>query len=278
MTRVVLLALGLLLTGPAAGLAQIVQPRSADYLFTSTVDDVRSLWLNPAGLGVVVETSLMADLVFETPSGESARLAQWTVGFNARGISVGYQRDRLPSDSANQAVRFGLSRGFPGGALGLAVTHYTSTGSDQGWDVGLRYAPVASVGAAVVLRNIDRPFVRGEKTPLTAVMGLALGGAGGALQLATEALVSERIGESGYETAYRAGLRLSTPLPIPIAGFAATEFGSNLTIDRWTLGIAVGGYRRGLLVATLPSAEHGSNDLFSVHGVATNRGYLLSRR
>jgi hypothetical protein len=129
----------------------------------------------------------------------------------------------------------------------------------------------------VVLRNIGRPFVRGEKTPLTATAGAAWAGAGGALQLTTEALVAERVAESGYDAAYRAGMRISTRLAIPITAFVTTDVADDFTVDRWTFGLAVGGLRRGVLVATLPNAAE-DNDLLSVHGVASNRGHLLDRR
>ena len=277
MTRACLISVGLLLSAAATAVGQLVHPRSADYLFSSTVDDVRSLWLNPAGLAVVVETSIMADFVFELPDGGSTRLSQWTVGFNARGISVGYQRDRLVSDSANHAVRLALSRGFPRGALGVSVTNYSSGTTDQGWDVGVRYAPLSPLQVALVLRHIGRPFVRGEVTPLTAVAGAHWTGGRGAVQLMAEALVSERPGEGGYQTSYRGGARVTIGLAIPIAGLVATDFGDNFSVTRWTFGLAVGGYRRGVVVATLPDAT-ASNDLLSVHGLATNRGHLLARR
>ncbi len=277
MTRAFLISLVLLLGAAATGVAQLVQPRSADYLFSNAVDDVRSLWLNPAGLGVVVETSIMADFVLELPEGASARLSQWTVGFNARGISVGYQRDRLVSDSANHALRLGLSRGFPGGALGVSVTNYSSGTTDQGWDVGVRYAPLTPVQLALVLRHIGRPFVRGEVTPLTTVAGAGWTAGGGALQLMAEALVSERIDDSGYDTSYRAGARVRIDLPIPLAGLVATDLDDDLSVSRWTFGLAVGGDRSGAVVATLPSGT-ASNDVWSLHGLATNRGFRLARR
>jgi hypothetical protein len=275
--RPTLLALGFLIAASVDSAGQAVRSRSADYLFTATVDDVRSLWVNPAGLGIVPETSILAELVFAMPEGSDTRVSQWTVGFNARGISVGFQRDRLLSDSANQALRLGFSRPFRGGAIGVAMTSHGSGISDQGWDGGVRLSILRPVAMALVVRNIGRPRVRAQITPISGVVGVAWNGIGGLVQLSTEALITERIATHGYDTSYRTGIQLSTPIPLPIRGFAVATTDGSLSVARWTFGLAVGGLRRAGIVATLPNETESDVDLLSVHGLATNRGSLLLR-
>lgn len=278
MTRLIKLETGLLTAVTVSLAGQAVEPRSADYLFTTTVDDVRSLWVNPAGLGIVEETSVMADLVFERATDASQRLSQWTIGFNARGLSVGFQRDRLASDSANQALRMGVSRGFPGGAIGVAMTHYGSGMSDQGWDVGVRLLPYRSLALALLLENVGRPQVRGQPRPIRATAGTAWGLLAGMLQLTADATLAERLARDGYDASYKAGVRLSTPVPVPLSAFGVAQMDEHLGVLGWTFGVAIGHYRRGIVVGTLrPRDDARSSDLLSFHGLATNRGARLSQ-
>jgi hypothetical protein len=275
--RAILLALGLTCSAAGTSSGQAVPARSSDYLFTPSVDDARSLWVNPAGLAAVLETSIMGELVLTLSEESATRLSQWTVGFNARGISVGFQRDRLVSDSANQALRFGFSRPFPGGSLGVSLTNYGSGTNDQGWDAGLRLAPLPTISLGFVVRNIGRPLVRAQVTPITAAGGVTWTG-GSAVQASAEALITERIGTSGHDTSFRAGLRLSTRIPLPLAGFAVAESDGQLNVTQWSFGLAVGGYRRGLVVGTLPRGTASGSDLLSLHALATNRGAILMQR
>ena len=77
----------------ANAFAQTLPARSGDYLFVTNAVDARALWVNPAGLGVVPEASIMGEFSL-TPGGGDVRLAQYTVGLNSRGFSIGYRRNR----------------------------------------------------------------------------------------------------------------------------------------------------------------------------------------
>ena len=94
MSKVVLLLLWLLSLNIDRVTAQSVSARSQDYLFLTNVADVRALWVNPAGLALVPEASILGELTFERLGGD-LRVDQYAVGFNSRGISIGYQRSRL---------------------------------------------------------------------------------------------------------------------------------------------------------------------------------------
>ena len=260
----------MLLGQPLAG--QAIGARSGDYLFASTAHGVRSLWLNPAGLAAEPEASLMGELVFERLEVDDVRLSQWTVGFNSSGLSFGYQRDRLVSDSSNQAFRFGLARSFATGSIGLSWTLYRSDSTQRGLDVGLRVHPSRTLDLGLVVRNVGQPRVRGVRLPVTGVGAIGWTSSGSVLAITGEALAQNRFSESGYDIHYRAGVRLSIGGSIPIAAMAAVALASDLDVDRWSLGIAVGGDRRAVMVGTVvPGAETPNLNLLSLTGLAVNR-------
>lgn len=279
MRRALVLALGFsaLATGPAT--AQGVRPRSADYLLATEVSDVRALWVNPAGLGVVPGASVLADVVFEAPDAGNLRIAQWGVGFSSRGISFGYQRDRLrdnpatpePDAHSTDALRFGAAFPFRRGALGASFTWFrpnTSFQSSQrSGDVGLLYQvlPVAVVGA--VLRNIGRPYVGNQIAPLTGTLGVAWRPVPRMVGLAAEASVAERTGASGYDLSYRAGGQFSLPVPFGVNAVAAIDLDEDLGISGWAFGVSIGTADR--VLATASGAPGGTRiDRFGLTGIS----------
>lgn len=268
--------------GPAA--AQAVRPRSTDYLFVATADDARALWVNPAGLGVVWEASVLAELVVENPDSGSLRLAQWTVGFNSRGLSIGYQRDRHGDDPATpledghstDAVRFGAGFHIPNGAIGGSFTFYrphTELSSTQrGGDLGLRYRPLPRVDLAVVLRNIGRPLVRDSIAPLTATLGVGWLAAPSVLQVGFEASAAERPFASGYDITYRGGVELGLPGALPLGAVMAFDFANDFAVTAWAVGVSFGGPDR--LLGTLSGRAPGDAvriDRFGLTGIASRR-------
>lgn len=259
----------MLLANPLAG--QAFPSRSQSYLFTTLVDDVRALWVNPAGLAAVREASIMVETVFDQPEMANVRLAQWTLALNAKGLSVGYQRDRLQSDSANQALRIGLARPFRRGSFGVDLSFYWSDQSDQGLNTGLTYRLLPSLDGSVVVRNIGQPVIRSVKIPVTGVAGLGWSAAKGAVQLAGEVLAQDRVDASGLDVSYRVGARFATPSPIPIAALLAVSLASDVAVDRWFLGLAVGGSRRAIVGGTFLSGQSSGLDVVSVTALATNR-------
>lgn len=259
----------MLLANPLLG--QAFPSRSQDYVFTSLVDDVRALWVNPAGLAVVREASIMAETVFERPELGDIRLAQWSLAFNTRGLSVGYQRDRLQSDSANHTLRIGLARPFRRGSFGIDLSFYSSDQSDQGLNTGLNYRLLPWLRGTLVVRNVGQPVVRSVKLPITGIAGLGCSVAGGAVQLAGEVQAQNRVAATGAEMSYRVGARFATPTRIPIAAVVAVGLGSDVAVDRWFLGLAVGGPRRAMVGGTFLSRESSRLDAVSVTALATNR-------
>jgi hypothetical protein len=240
-------------------------------------DDTRALWVNPAGLAVVREASIMAELVFDQPDTGNVRVTQWSVAFNTRGLSAGYQRDRLLSGSSNQLLRIGLARPFQGGAVGIDLSFYWSSTNDRAFGAGITYELLPSVATSLVLRHIGQPVVGGVKLPFTGVAGVGWSGPENIFQIAGEVLGSNRLESSGVDLSYRAGARVMIPRPLPIAAIAAVHLSSDLTADRFFVGLAVGGTRRIVAGGTFLSGAASGFDRAQITGVASNRQTPIRR-
>lgn len=228
---------------PASAASQDIEPRTADYGFITTLDDARALWVNPAGLAAFPEASVMGELLAERPGNEGFRVGQFTVGFNSRGVAFGYQRDLHPFLSAADVLRLGAGAGFTGGAVGIAFTTYSSNDvTRRGVDLGLRLDPAPSLTLGGAVRHLGRPTVRGTRLPVTGIAGVTWTPLPSHVQLSGEALAAEQLApDSGYALSYRVGARVSTRGRLPLGVLTTFELGSNARIDRWSVGIAVGG-------------------------------------
>jgi len=229
---------------------QAIPARSTDYLFTATTEDVRGTWLNPAGLAVVPAASIMAELVLDRVLSDGTRLGQWTAGFASRGVSFVYQRDRIPNEDANQAFRVAGALPFRRGAVGAAFTFYESDRTERGFDIGLRYRPLPRVDLAAVVRHIGKPTIRGQTLPVTAVVGAGWRSARNVLELAGDVFVAEDLSGSGVDVTYHVGARLTLPGRFPIGAISALDLASNVRINRWALGIQLGGNTRGVAMVS----------------------------
>lgn len=201
-------------------------------------------------------------------------LDQFTVGFNSRGMSVAYLRNRFEGTPSTTILR--VATGFPvsRGAVGVGVSLYGAPGENaRGLDLGLLYGVgrVFTVGGTA--RYIGRPTVGGEQIPIVLNGGGLLSLAGGTLQIAGEVAGTERLAANagGWDMTYRAGttFRLGLARPIDLIGVA--DLGSNLRIDRLHFGIAVGGRSQVGVLATT-HRENGTPriDRLSVVGVASD--------
>lgn len=155
---------------PAALHAQAGVPRTLDYLTASVGHDVRTNWSNPALLTVVPEASIIAEVRVDNPSLGDLRLGQWTAGFNSRGLSIIYQRDRFTNDTSGTALRIGLASPFGGGALGASYTVFGGTGENvTDLDLGLALTLGPTMTLGLVARHLRTPLVRNRELPLTLV-------------------------------------------------------------------------------------------------------------
>lgn len=270
----ILLVVALAVTAaPASG--QAVRSRSADYLFAGTPSDARALWVNPAGLALLTGASVMAEAAIDFPVDSSVRLSQWTVGFNSRGLSVGYQRDRFGEDPNTGALRFGLALPFKRGAIGASFSFYQGSAIDsashRSFDVGARYRLLEPLDLGLVVRNIGRPTPRLEKAPVTGVLGANLAFVPGHAALQLEAAAAERIEASGYDLGYRAGIVLATGGALPFSLLTSLELDGDFELSSWVLGLVVGGKDSGSLIASGPTGPGVDTRLqrLSLTGIAT---------
>jgi hypothetical protein len=271
MARILLTLGGALCFMLDLGLAQAFAPRSADYMFAATASDARAIWVNPAGLAVVPEASLFGEFVLQRPIDQDIRLSQLSFGFNSQGLSFGYNRERLLNDSSNHTYRVALARALRLWTLGAAVSHFRSGNNDTGFDVGIRYRLLPSMQLGAVVRNIGQPQVRNDTLPLTAVAGLGWSLLPGFLVVKGEAIAQNRLAESGYEMAYRAGAELSFGRAFPISALTAVTMDNDLGVSMWWLGISLGGARRGVFVAGVtPDDPEMRVQTVSAAGIATN--------
>lgn len=266
MFRVVLLLLWLLSLSIDLVTAQSVSARSQDYLFITNVADVRALWVNPAGLALVPEASIIGELTFERLDGD-LRVEQYAIGLNSRGVSLGYQRSRLVGEKPLGILSSGFGFPFRGGSIGVALSRYRQDSTQSyGADFGLIYIPSVAVQLGLAVRHLGRPTVRGADLPVTTIgaaqMTLSV------MQLTWETAAAERLepDSSGFDFTHRAGVRLALLKQLPVVLIGAVDLGSNVRIDRLNLGFSIGGTRQ---LTSIGSAVQRNNAPVFEHFSAT---------
>jgi len=246
---------------------QVVLPnRATAYLFPTDVRDARAIWVNPAGLGVQREASTYLEVAVGDP-GAKGRLRQVNAGFNARGLSFGYQRDALDNGQRGHTYRFGLAGGSGGGGLaaGFDVTHYRGDGAKAtAWDVGASYVAHPGLNLGIVLTNIGQPVVRGEQQRLTYIPGATWRPSRlAAFGFSTYARITpDSVERYAFGVTWRTqGLR-----PIEILGRMDTDGGFRRAA--FVLGLSIGGQNRvGAIVST--PGDVSRIDGASLYGLAT---------
>lgn len=250
--------------------AQSFQPRSIDYLFAATANDARAIWLNPAGLAAVPEASILAEVLVQRKPDASTRVSQLTLGFNSQGLSFGYNKERLVTDSSNHTYRLAFARGLARWSVGLAVSHHRAGNSSTGFDLGVQYIVARPIRIGFVLRNVSEPQLRLDTLPVTGVASIGIAIIPGTLVLAAESIAERRINEIGYDVRYRGGARFGFTPGIPIAGFASALLENELGVMNCTFGISIGGSQRGIVVAGFVPGDPSRIETISVTGLATN--------
>ena len=236
------------------------------------MDDVRALWVNPAGLAIVREASVMAEFVLDNPPQESLRWSQWTLGFNSRGFSAGFQQDRLPSGENIETIRVGGAVGFRGGALGGSLSIYAQEENDRSGDIGVMYRLISPLTVAAVLKNIGRPLLGDSVAALTGVAGLSWLAIPNHLQISLEAEFTEKSENTPRHSMFRAGLILASGGKLPFGLVTTLDLASNMRVDAWHLGISVGGNDRVILLGSAEQVQgSGRVSQISLSGVASRR-------
>ena len=245
-----LAVLGLgLCAAPAAG--QYRDAHSTSYLFSAEVRDARSLWVNPAGLAVAYEASIMGEIVLDRLIDDGLALAQYTAGFSSGGLAFGFRHDRLSDTLSANTFRLGAARGFTGFAVGLAATIHTNADFDaqREFDLGVRVALARRLELAASIHHIGRPVVI-DSTLTTAVTA----GFGWTpldyLRVTADVLTADRTVGAGVVNTWRGGLQLGFGGKVPIGAFGSVTLDDDFEPARASVGFSVGGARRGVLVAS----------------------------
>jgi len=255
-----------LLVSASGALAQAVPNNAALYLHPTDVSDARALWVNPAGLGAFPEASVHVDLTVGDP-GAKGQLRQLTLGFNSRGLSLGYQRDLFGAGRRGHTYRLGYAAGRGGLAAGFATVLYRGGTSGTGWDMGILYAWLPALSVGGVIQNIGRPVVRDSTLRITYVPSATLQLAGRRVVLsALSRLTSD--GVAGYAFGLRGTLRAGSSLPIDLLARLDTD--RSLHRSALVFGLSFGGEdTAGLVARTLGDAS--GIDALSLYGVSTRR-------
>ena len=246
--------------------AQAVTPnRATAYLFPTDVRDPRAVWVNPAGLGVLRDASIYAELSVGDP-GSRGRLRQINAGFNSRGLSLGYQRDIFDGGLRGSTLRLGLAGGSRGLAAGIAIARYGGTGiNSTGWDLGVTYVALPQLTVGAVAANIGQPLVGGQRQRFTFVPGLTWHpGPIPALAFSAAAhMTPDSVASYAFGVSWRTP-GASSRWPLEILARLDTDGGLGRTA--FALGLSIGAQNRfGAVVTTPGDASH--LDGASVYGL-----------
>jgi hypothetical protein len=228
--------------------------RSDTYLFPAEVSDARALWVNPAGLGIKQEASVYFDLTVADP-GSLGQLRQLNLGFNARGLAFGYQRDQFSGGTRGSTYKLGFGVGEGSLAAGLGAALYRGDTKGTGWDLGVTYKAAASLVLAGVIGNIGQPTVRGveQRVQYTASAALQVAPGVGFGALA-------RAGTSGMQ-AYGVDARFDFDPGFPLGFVARLDTDQKLRRTQFALGFSIGSLNQMGLVATSPGDASSINDV-----------------
>ena len=236
-------ALLVALAGPAA--AQVAANRATAYLHPTDVRDARALWVNPAGLAVLREASVYAEVAVDSP-GPDGRLRQINAGFNARGLSFAYQRDVFDSGARGHTYRLGLAGASQGLAAGIAVTYYRGDARATGTELGVSYSGVPALTVGGVIMNIGQPAVRGVRQRLTLAPGLTWRPLGPATAVSAHARITP-----DSVAAYAFGLAWQGSGRVPLGLLFRLDTDGGLRRGAFSIGLALGGPDRvGVVVST----------------------------
>lgn len=254
----------LLAVAARAGAQEVVPNRATTYLHPTDVRDARAVWVNPAGLGVLRDASVYAELAVANP-GARGRLRQINAGLNARGLAFAYQRDVLSGGARGHTYRLGLAGASEGLAAGFAIALYRGDTKATGWDVGVVYdrIPALTVGAAIA--NLGQPLVRGLEQRVTFVPGVTWRPPpfGPAVSLSAHSRITR-----DSVLAYALGLEWQGTGRLPIGIFARVDTDGGLRRSAFAVGLSIGGADRVAAVVSTPGDVSGV-DAASLYGLST---------
>lgn len=248
--RVLRRALALLLGASAPAAAQYRGPHAADYLFVADVRDARALWVNPAGLGVGLDATLVGEVLVDRLRSGELSLGQYGAGFSSHGLAFAFRHDRLDDTLSTNTFRVGAGRSMGTLTIGAGFTFHTNAdfSTQRELDLGVRARLGRSLELAAVLRHLFEPLVIDSLLPATVAAGFAWAPLS-AVRVLGEIHSADDVAGTGVVNAYRAGVRLSLGRHVPIGALGVFELDDAFEPARLVVGLSVGGDRRGILLA-----------------------------
>ena len=229
------------------------------------MQDVRALWLNPAGLGVLREASIYAEFLVTDP-GALGQLGQINAGFNARGLALGYQRDNLDDGVRGHTYRLGLAGGSGGLAAGFAVALYRGTDAKStGYDLGVNYKVHPFVTVGLVGANVGQPVVRGLQQRLTYIPGVTWRPVPGLGLSADVRITPDSVAAYAFGLSWRTG---GTTSRWPLEIITRLDTDGEFRRGAFVLGVSLGGQDRFGAIGTTPG-DVSRVDGLSLYGLAT---------
>ena len=269
-------ALAACLAVPVLAAAQEVAPnRATAYLHPTDVRDPRALWVNPAGLGVLREASVYAEIAVQDPGTGVGRLRQLSTGFNSRGLAFAYQRDVFDAGRRGHSYRLGLAGASKGLAAGAAMALYRGGTKGTGWDFGASYAFEGSAALTVggVIANVGQPVVRGLEQRLTFIPGATWRPLGPAAALSVHTRITP---DSVMGYAFGLSWQGSRG-KLPIGVLARLDTDGGLRRGAFAVGFSIGGPDRVGVVVSTPGDLSGV-DTASLWGLSTRAPGAPRRR
>jgi hypothetical protein len=271
----VLAALVLTARPPVPLTAQVAPNRATAYLHPTDVRDARALWVNPAGLALLREASVYAELAVADP-GARGRLRQLNAGFNSRGLSFGYQRDVFDGGRRGHTYRLGIAGGSEGLAAGLAVARYRGDTKGTSWDLGLAYVWTPALTVGGVIANIGQPAVRGVEQRLTFVPGATWRPLGPTAAFSAHARITpDSVVAYAFGVAWQSGGGRGGgggggggAARLPVSVFARLDTDGGLRRGAFAIGFSIGGADRVGAVISAPGDVSGV-DAASLYGLSS---------
>ena len=227
--------------------------------------------MNPAGLATIRDASIELDATIGAPT-HTAHLRQWTIGFNSRGFSLGYQRDIFDGGARGHTYRLGFGAASGGLSGGFATALYRGNTSATGWDIGVTYdaGPLLRVGG--VIANLGQPTVRGVREVLTYIPGASVRPFGPNALFSVAGRITSRAVQS-----YSFEARWARVASSPIQLLARLDTDRGLRRGAFAFGLAIGGQDQLGLVGDAPG-DVSTVDALTVYGLSTRSVKTRRRR
>ena len=244
---------------PAA--AQVAVNHGSTYLFVTAATDARTIWVNPARLGVTREASVALEIVSRDP-GPDGTFGQLTAGLSSRGFGLSYQYDYFGGGSKAGTWRVALAASAGRLAIGGAGAIYGE--GETGFDIGGSFAAAPWATLGLVTLNISEPVVRGLEQTFAVAGGATVTPFGPAVSLSAQGRFAGDPDREGYAL----GLAWQNQRGLPIGLGARLDTDADARRRAFAFYLSFGARDRVGTVLTTPPDVSGVDEA-SLVGVAS---------